>query len=64
MARELLKAGELSATKKLIELCVDRVTVYKNHVDVMFKLHPDITFDNSDNVSGRGKKRLTSTTER
>lgn len=61
MARELLKAGELSATKKLIELYVDRVTVYKNHVDVMFKFHPDITFDNSDNVSGRGKTRLAST---
>ena len=62
MARELLKAGELSATKKLIELYVDRVTVYKNHVDVLFKFHPDITFDNSDNVSGRSEVRETYTT--
>ena len=62
MARELLKAGELSATKKLIELYVDRVTVYKNHVDVMFKFHPDITFDNSDNVSGQSEVRETYTT--
>jgi len=53
MARELLEAGELSATKKLIELYVDRVTVYKNHVDVLFKFHPDLTFDNSDDGSGR-----------
>jgi hypothetical protein len=30
MARELLMTGELPATKKLIELYVDRVTVYNN----------------------------------
>lgn len=53
IARELLKAGELPATKKLVELYVDRVTVYNNHVDVLFKFHPDLTFDNSDDVSGR-----------
>lgn len=50
MARELLKAGEISATKKLVELYVDRVTVYNNHVDVLFKFHPDLTFDNSGEV--------------
>jgi hypothetical protein len=52
MARELLKAGELSATKKLVELYVDRVTVYNDHVDVLFRFHPDLTFDNSDDANG------------
>lgn len=53
MAKELLETGELPATKKLIELYVDRVIVYNNHVDVLFKFHPDLTFDNSDDGSGR-----------
>lgn len=61
MAREFLKVGDILAIKKLVELYVDRVTVYNNHVDVLFKFHPDLTFDNSDNVSGRGKIPLAST---
>jgi len=61
MARELLKTGELPAMKKLIELYVDRVTVYKNHVEVLFKFHPDLTFDNSDDVSGRRESLETDT---
>lgn len=63
MARELLEAGELSATKKLIELYVDRVIIYNNHVDVLFKFHPDLTFDNSDDVSGGSKVHESDTME-
>lgn len=63
MARELLKTGELSATKKLVEFYVDRVTIYNNHVDVLFKFHPDLTFDNSDDVSGRREARESYTME-
>lgn len=55
MARELLKAGELTATKRLIELYIDRVTVYNSRVDVLFRFHPDINFDNSEDVSGRSE---------
>lgn len=42
-ARKLLAAGKLPTTKKLIELYVDRVTVYEDHVNVTFKFHPDLT---------------------
>ena len=62
-ARELLKAGNLPATKKLIELYIDTVTVYESHVNVSFKFHPNITLDNSDSGSGRGKTPLASTNE-
>lgn len=61
IARELMNAKELSATKKLIELYIDRVTIFQNHVSVTFKFHPNLTLDNSDNGSGRGQTPLAST---
>lgn len=45
MARSLLNVGKLSTIKKLIELYIDRVTVYKNHVNVSFKFHPGISIE-------------------
>lgn len=56
-----MNANELSATKKLIELYIDRVTIFQNHVSVTLKFHLNLTLDNSDNGSGRGQTPLTST---
>lgn len=41
-ARGLLAAGKLTTTKKLIELYIDKVTVYQDHVHVAFNFHPDL----------------------
>ena len=42
-AKKLLKKGQLSTTKKLIELYIDKVYIFENHVEVFFSFHPDIS---------------------
>lgn len=42
-ARTLLESGQLSTTKKLIELYIDRVLIFESHVEVFFNVHPDLT---------------------
>ena len=42
LARSLLKTGKLQTTKKLIELFVEKVIVYMDHVEVLFNFHPDL----------------------
>ena len=41
-ARKLLENGQLSTTKKLVELYIDRVLIFENHVEVFFNFHPDL----------------------
>lgn len=41
-AQSLFAAGQLSTTKKLIELYVDRVVIYADHVEARFIPHPDL----------------------
>lgn len=41
-ARRLLENGQLSTTKKLIELYIDRVLIFESRVEVIFNLHPDL----------------------
>lgn len=43
IARDLFKSGELNTSKKLIDLFVDRVTVYDDHVKLMIKIKPDLS---------------------
>ena len=42
-ARGLLENSQLSTTKKLIELYIDRVLIFESRVEVFFNLHPDLT---------------------
>ena len=39
---------ELKSMKKLIELFVDRVTVYEDHVELMIKVKPDLSLPSKD----------------
>lgn len=41
-ARKLLENGQLSTTKKLIELYIDRVLIFESRVEVFFNVHPDL----------------------
>jgi site-specific DNA recombinase len=41
-ARRLMKEGKLTSTKRLIELYVDKVIVYHEHVEVVFRFHKDL----------------------
>jgi len=41
-ARSLMEEGKVSTTKRLIEMYVDKVVVYNDHVDVIFKFHEDL----------------------
>ena len=43
IARDLFKKGELSTSKKLIDLFVDRVTVYDEYVELVVKIKPDLS---------------------
>ncbi len=43
LAKNLFKSGSLSTSKKLIDLFVDRVTVYDDHVKMMIKVKPDLS---------------------
>ena len=43
IARDLFRKGELSTSKKLIELFVDRVTVYDEYVELIIKIKPDLS---------------------
>lgn len=53
IARELFKSGELNTSKKLIDLFVERVTVYDDHSKLMIKIKPDLSFkDKSGHSSG------------
>ena len=45
-ARRLLENGQLSTTKKLVELYIDRVLIFESRVEVFFNLHPDLTLPN------------------
>jgi len=49
-AKTMLKSGELSTTKKLIELYVNKIYIYKDRIEIIFNFHPDLvppdTFDN------------------
>lgn len=48
-AKAMLKTGELSTTKSLIELFINKVNVYLDHIEINFNFHPDLvppdTFD-------------------
>lgn len=39
-AKELFKKHELEATKRLIDIFVDRITVFNDHIDVRYSLLP------------------------
>lgn len=39
-AKELFKRHELDATKRLIDIFIDRITVYNDHIDVRYSLLP------------------------
>lgn len=39
-AKELFKKHELDATKRLIDIFIDRITVYNDHIDVRYSLLP------------------------
>jgi hypothetical protein len=41
-AKRLVSTGELTFTKRLIELFVDEVKIYCDHVSVVFKFHPEL----------------------
>jgi site-specific DNA recombinase len=41
-ARKLLENGQLSTTKKLIELYVEKVLIFESRVEVFFNFHPDL----------------------
>jgi site-specific DNA recombinase len=41
-AKALLRNGELSTTKKLINQFVNKVLIYQDHVEVIFNFHPDL----------------------
>ena len=56
-ARQLLTSGKLTTTKKLIELYIDRVTVYEDHVNVTFKFHPDLTLPSVDKDSNLNENK-------
>jgi len=43
LAKSLLKTGKLQTTKKLVELFINQVIVYEDHVEVLFNFHPDLT---------------------
>jgi len=42
LAKSLLKSGVLTNTKKLIELFVNKVLIFSDHVEVIFNFHPDL----------------------
>ena len=48
LAKDLFKSGSLSTSKKLIDLFVDRVTVYNDHVKMMIKIKPDLSLPTTD----------------
>lgn len=41
-ARKLLENGQLSTTKKLVELYIDKVLIFESHVEIFFNVHPDL----------------------
>lgn len=41
-AKEMLVNGTLPSTKKIVELFIDKVTLYESHVNVTFKVHQDL----------------------
>lgn len=46
-AKKLMTEGKLNSTKRLIELYVEKVIVYNDHVDVIFKFHPNLVLPDS-----------------
>lgn len=42
-AKVLMKNGELTTIKKLIESLLDKVVVYENYINVFFKYHPELS---------------------
>ena len=56
-AVKLFKSNKLPTTKRLVELFIDKVIVYKDHVDVFYNFHPDLTpFEHTDKVFKNNKK--------
>ena len=47
-AKVLLKSGKLSSSKELIDLFVDRVTVYEEHIELIKKVKPDLSLPAKD----------------
>ena len=62
IAKYLLETRELPGLRKLIENYVDKVIVYSDYADVLFRFHPELKYNEPDDRSGRGLLRLTSTT--
>ena len=48
LAKDLFKSGSLSTSKKLIDLFVDKVSVYDDHVKMMIKIKPDLSLPTTD----------------
>lgn len=42
-ARRLLAIGTLKETKTLINLFIEKVVVFEDHIEILFNVHPDLT---------------------
>ena len=48
LAKSLFKSGNLSTSKKLVNLFVDKITVYDDHIKMMIKVKPDLSLPYQD----------------
>ena len=45
-----MRNKKLSVVKRLIDLYVDNVIIYYNHIDVVFKFHPDLVLPEKERI--------------
>ena len=48
LAKNLFKSGNLSTSKKLVNLFFDKITVYDDHLIMMIKVKPDLSLPYQD----------------